>query len=81
MPGEIVRTSSAVFDDLGRMLKSLGAYVGEETLYGYDGNGNADKLTDPLGNVTQSSFDALNRLVRVIGAPVNGISGEASYSI
>jgi len=65
-----------VFDDLGRMLKSVGAYVGEETLYAYDANGNAISVTDPLSNVTGSTFDALNRLVQVTDALVN----TASYS-
>ena len=36
------------------------------TQYGYDNNGNLTTTTDPLGRVTTSSYDALNRLLSVI---------------
>ena len=72
----IVRQASSTFDDLGRMLKSLGAYVGEETDFAYDANGNAVSVTDPLSNVTGSAFDALNRLVTVTDALLN----DATYT-
>ena len=67
----IVRQSTALFDDLGRMLKSLGAYVGEDTVFAYDANGNTVSVTDPLANVTGSGFDALNRLIAVTDALTN----------
>jgi len=67
----IVRQASATFDDLGRMLKSIGAYAGEEATYAYDANGNAISVTDPLSNVTGSAFDALDRLVEVTDALTN----------
>ena len=72
----IVRQATAQFDDLGRLLKSLGAYVGEETDYAYDANGNTVSVTDPLSNVTGSAFDALNRLVTITDALLN----DASYT-
>ena len=72
----IVRQATAQFDDLGRLLKSLGAYVGEETDYAYDHNGNTISVTDPLSNVTGSAFDALNRLATVTDALLN----DASYT-
>jgi len=43
------------------------------TSYLYDANGNLSQITDPLGNVTNQSFDALNRLTqRQQPAPVAG---------
>ncbi len=41
----IVRTASSTFDDLGRLLESLGAYVGEDTSYAYDHNDNTVGVT------------------------------------
>jgi len=36
------------------------------TRYGYDANGNLIHVIDPLGRVTRSEYDALNRMVRLI---------------
>ncbi len=71
-----MRTASSTFDDLGRLLESLGAYVGEDTDYAYDANGNTTGVTDPLANLTTSAFDALNRVISVTDA----LSGVASYA-
>ena len=53
---------SQVFDGLSRLTKTLGAQ-NQTAQYGYDANGNAASVTDPLNNKTALSYDALNRLV------------------
>jgi YD repeat-containing protein len=59
----LTKTQSAVFDDLGRMLQSIGA-AGQTTQFAYDSDSNVISITDPLGNATGRSFDALNRLIQ-----------------
>ena len=61
--GTIVRTQSAAFDELGRLLRDVGA-VAQSTAYGYDRNDNLTSLTDPLSHATAFAYDALDRLVR-----------------
>jgi RHS repeat-associated protein len=73
--GTVTRRHSATFDALGRLLNDIGG-VGQTTAYGYDGNGNALTITDPLQRVTQQSFDALNRVAQL----VNPAQGNASFS-
>jgi len=73
--GGIVKTQSAVFDDLGRLLQSIGA-AGQTTLYAYDNNANVTGITDPLSNATSRSFDALNRLIAA-AAP---LSSRTAYA-
>ena len=46
------------------------------TRYEYDGNGNLTKLTDPRSAVTQTAFDALNRVKQVTDA-LNGVTKTA----
>jgi YD repeat-containing protein len=58
-----------VFDDLGRLLQSIGA-ANQTTTYAYDNDGNLTSVTDPLSHVTGQSFDALNRLIQV-AAPLS----------
>ena len=71
------RQHSDVFDALGRTLQDIGG-VGQTTTYTYDNNGNALTITDPNGNLTQQSFDALNRLSTVI-APAPGGTTKTTY--
>jgi RHS repeat-associated protein len=59
----VAKTQSRVFDELGRLLQSIGA-ANQTTHYAYDNDGNLTQLTDPLSNVTGRSFDALNRLIQ-----------------
>lgn len=70
--GSIVRTQSAVFDELGRVLKNIGAY-NEVTKYTYDAGGNPVNMIDPLNRQTNFAFDALNRLIQVTN-PLSGIT-------
>jgi len=62
--GTIARQHSATFDALGRLLHDVGG-VGQTTAYGYDANGNALAITDPLQRSTQKTFDALNRVAKI----------------
>jgi RHS repeat-associated protein len=68
--GTLVKTQSAVFDGLSRMLQEIGADSQTNT-YTYDGNGNQVSLSDGLENSTAQGFDALNRLVSVIDPLTN----------
>jgi RHS repeat-associated protein len=70
---DIVRSQSAVFDQLSRMLQQIGAYS-ETTTYGYDSDGNRTSFTDGLTNTTLRAFDALSRLVASID-PLNNTTG------
>ena len=65
--GQIVRTQSHAFDELGRLLRDTGAAL-QETSYAYDLNGNTVTLTDPVGAVTSNAYDGLNRLVSTTDA-------------
>jgi RHS repeat-associated protein len=73
--GALVKTQSRVFDELGRLIQSIGA-AGETTSYSYDKDGNRTGVTDPLSNLTSQSFDALNRLITV-AAPLSSTSSFA----
>jgi RHS repeat-associated protein len=63
--GVLVKTQSAVFDQLGRMLQQIGA-SSQTTTYGYDSLGNRVSIKDGLNNSTTRAFDALNRLTTTI---------------
>jgi RHS repeat-associated protein len=65
----LTKTQSAMFDELGRLLQSIGA-AGQTTQYAYDNDGNTASITDPVGNATGHSFDALNRLIQT-AAPLS----------
>jgi RHS repeat-associated protein len=72
--GAVARSQSWVFDELGRLLRHLGA-ASQQTEYAYDLNGNTVSVTDPLSRVTQNAFDALNRLIRV----TDPLLGDTDY--
>ena len=57
----VVYTHTRLFDELGRLLKDIGA-EGQTTDYQYDVNDNNTGITDARGSQTQQAFDALNRL-------------------
>ena len=71
--GTLRRSQSQVFDQLGRLIETIGA-GNQSTHYGYDGNGNRTSVTDPLNRTTSYHFDALNRLVSMLDA-ANGSTG------
>lgn len=60
--GELVHTQRQVFDELSRVLQSIGA-DGATMSYHYDKAGRRIGVTDALGNKTAYAYDALNRLV------------------
>jgi RHS repeat-associated protein len=65
--GEIVGQQSWVFDELSRLLRSVGA--DEQTSQNeYDVNDNLIGFTDPNENKTTHGFDALNRLTQTTDA-------------
>jgi RHS repeat-associated protein len=65
--GTTQRKHSGIFDALGRILHDIGG-AGQTVAYGYDSNGNALTVNDPLGHLTQRAFDPLNRLTHVTDA-------------
>jgi len=67
--GSLMKTQSQVFDELGRLLQSVGA-SGQTTTLVYDNDNNVTSTTDPLSHATGRSFDALNRLIQV-NAPLS----------
>src|SRR6185369_4310563 len=60
--GAIVRQQTFAYDELGRLLQSIGA--GSQTWsFAYDKVGNPTAVTDARGNTFQYAYDALNRLI------------------
>ena len=70
--GQLVRAQSKVYDELSRLLKSVGA-AGQLTTYGYDRNNNLVTTIDPLWQIHTNAYDGLNRLVEQID-PLNGVT-------
>ena len=63
--GNLVRTSSAVFDDLNRQEQIIGA-IGQTTTFTYDVQGNRITATDALNRPTTIySYDTLSRLTNI----------------
>ncbi len=60
--GELVQTQSQVFDELGRLIRSVGA-AGQTSKVSYDVNSNATGAVDANNHGSSYGFDALNRLV------------------
>ena len=61
--GQIERTHKSVYDELSRLLASIGAN-GEITRYSYDQSGNRILVQDALNNEVAMAYDGLNRLVQ-----------------
>jgi len=70
--GHLARTQQKVYDELSRLLRSIGA-DGATTHYGYDRNDNLTSTFDPLWRLHARSYDALNRLVEQTG-PTGGLT-------
>ncbi|QQS12097.1 MAG: RHS repeat protein [Rhodospirillales bacterium] len=62
--GTVRRQMTAAFDELGRLMRSIGA-AGQTTAYAYDRLSRNTGEVDPLSRTTTSTFDALGRLSRV----------------
>jgi RHS repeat-associated protein len=68
----LTQQQSWVYDELGRLLRSIGA-ANQTTQFGYDLNDNPTLSTTPKQHSTTSSYDALDRLVSSTD-PLNGVS-------
>lgn len=68
--GAIARTQSRVYDELGRLLRIVGANMATTQL-GYDNNSNLTSTIDPLTRTTSYGYDGLNRLL----TSTNALSG------
>ncbi|KRW62032.1 RHS repeat-associated core domain-containing protein [Pseudomonas sp. TTU2014-080ASC] len=68
----LTQQQSWVYDELGRLLRSIGA-ASQTTQFGYDLNDNPTLSTTPKSQSTTSSYDALDRLVSSTD-PLNGVS-------
>lgn len=71
----LTQQQSWVYDELGRLLRSIGA-AGQTARYGYDLNDNPIVSTTPKQHSTTKSYDALDRLVSSVD-PLNGVTGLA----
>jgi RHS repeat-associated protein len=72
----LTSTRAQVFDGLSRLAKTIGAQS-QTASYGYDANGNATRVTDPLNNKTALAYDPLNRLISRIDP--TGKATKVSY--
>lgn len=74
--GAVMRALARQVDTLGRIRSQIRAPYADmanlddpgvkKTTQTYDGNGNAELTTDPLGRVTDNDYDALGRLSKTI---------------
>ena len=69
-------THSKTFDELSRLLTSIGADTQTWT-YEYNKNSLQTKITDPKSSATDSAFDALNRLI----TRTDALSGVTTYTL
>ncbi|QHE97013.1 RHS repeat protein [Pseudomonas syringae pv. maculicola str. ES4326] len=70
--GAVVHLQRRVFDELGRLIRVVGA--GDQTQhYGYDLNDNQSSDTTPRNHKTQQAFDALNRVSKIVD-PLQGVT-------
>ncbi len=61
--GTLRRTQTRVFDQLSRMIQSIGG-ENQLSVFGYDGNGNQISVLDPLNRNSTSEYDGLQRLIK-----------------
>ena len=71
--GTLQLSQTAVFDELGRLLKFIGA-SSQTWTHAYDRTDNRVSVTDPRSNVFQWGFDALNRLISTTDEESNAVS-------
>ena len=63
--GPVAFWEEAQFDELGRVLKTIGAQ-GQQWNFSHDKEDNLTGEIDPLNNASTSSFDALNRMTGMV---------------
>ncbi|MGY8820875.1 MAG: RHS repeat-associated core domain-containing protein [Pseudomonadales bacterium] len=71
--GALTQQQTWVYDELGRLLRAVGAQ-GQTQQYGYDLNDNLAAGVTPKQHSTTNSYDALDRLVTSTD-PLNGVTG------
>lgn len=59
--GAIIRQQSALFDELGRLMRAIGA-AGQQTVYRYDRTDNLTEVQDPRGGLFAYAYDGLQNL-------------------
>lgn len=72
-------THTKNFDELSRMLKSIGA-SSQTANYAYDTDSNLTSYTDPNTNATAYAYDALNRVNKITNA-LSGITTPAHNAL
>lgn len=78
-PGNALKyTHAQTFDELSRLLTSVGAGAAWSRSYAYDKNGNMTAYTDANNNATAFAFDGLDRLVTSTDA-LSGVT-ENTYN-
>ncbi|MBX8489646.1 RHS repeat protein [Pseudomonas cichorii] len=70
--GAIVHLQQRVFDELGRLIKAVGA-DNQTRRYDYDLNDNQAGSTTARDHKTQQAFDALNRISKIVD-PLQGVT-------
>jgi RHS repeat-associated protein len=63
--GAIVESQTRTFDELGRLLRLIGASAQDWT-HSWDKADNLVEVEDPRGNVFSYAYDGLNRLIRIV---------------
>jgi RHS repeat-associated protein len=71
--GAIIRQQSALFDELGRLMRSIGA-AGQQTLLSYDRTDNLTAVKDPRGGLFAFAYDGLQRLAATTDQTNAGIT-------
>jgi RHS repeat-associated protein len=76
--GNLRRTLSRVYNQLGQLQQQADAYSHATTL-SYDANGNSTGNTDALGRATGTAYDPLNRLKLTL-QDVGGIAAQTTFA-
>ena len=71
--GAIIRQQSALFDELGRLMRSIGA-AGQQTLFSYDRTDNLTAVKDPRDGLFAYAYDGLQRLAATTDQTNAGIT-------
>lgn len=75
--GQLRRTLSRLYNTLGQLTTQADAQA-NPTDFTYDARGNVDTVEDALGAVSDSNYDALDRLIRTL-QDVGGIEAETKF--
>jgi len=73
--GVLALQTSRSYDRINNLVKVIGGSQ-NTTLYDYDNNSNLTQVTDPLGRITNQSYDALNRVIQQLQPAPTSSSGR-----